>query len=240
MNVLISAYACDPFEGSEPGVGWNWVLLASGVANVWVITRANNRPSIEASAPGRPREYPPRLPRSTSMGSVLEARGEGNETVLHPLAADGRSRGRATSPHTTLLAHSSRHVQYDRCPWFSLDFARPVRLGTGWRSPAGATPAPRLVRGRVVEGEAPAVTQGNNPLRSCGSGCRSADPASLSQPTVRPPAPLSASTGGSMRSAWRPAPTRSWNVRVALIDPGRGYSGPAHSWHAKLRWLLSP
>ena len=47
LRVLISAYACQPGRGSEPGVGWN---VATGMArhhDVWVLTRAKNRPSIE-------------------------------------------------------------------------------------------------------------------------------------------------------------------------------------------------
>ena len=48
LKVLISAYACRPGKGSEPGVGWN---LARDLAQhhcVWAITRVNNRPGIEA------------------------------------------------------------------------------------------------------------------------------------------------------------------------------------------------
>src|SRR4051794_41120823 len=50
MQVLLSAYACEPNKGSEPAVGWNWVreLSRRGI-DVTVITRANNRPSIEAA-----------------------------------------------------------------------------------------------------------------------------------------------------------------------------------------------
>jgi glycosyltransferase involved in cell wall biosynthesis len=48
MKLLLSAYACEPNKGSEPGVGWNWALalLDRGYA-VHVITRSNNRPAIE-------------------------------------------------------------------------------------------------------------------------------------------------------------------------------------------------
>jgi glycosyltransferase involved in cell wall biosynthesis len=49
LQVLISAYACEPHQGSEPGVGWNWsVQAASHGHSVHVVTRANNRNSIEA------------------------------------------------------------------------------------------------------------------------------------------------------------------------------------------------
>lgn len=47
MKVLVSAYACEPHKGSEPGVGWNWVKQISRLHEVWVITRVNNRESIE-------------------------------------------------------------------------------------------------------------------------------------------------------------------------------------------------
>ena len=48
MKVLISAYACEPGRGSEPGVGWNWGKQAARFHEVWVLTRANNRAAIEA------------------------------------------------------------------------------------------------------------------------------------------------------------------------------------------------
>jgi hypothetical protein len=47
MKVLLSAYACEPGKGSEPGVGWSWVRQIARFAEVWVITRANNRGTIE-------------------------------------------------------------------------------------------------------------------------------------------------------------------------------------------------
>ena len=49
MKVLISAYACEPNKGSEPGVGWNWVRAAASSHEVWVLTRANNRSAVEAA-----------------------------------------------------------------------------------------------------------------------------------------------------------------------------------------------
>lgn len=50
MRVLVSAYACEPDRGSEPGVGWAWVELISEFADVTVLTRANNREAIERAA----------------------------------------------------------------------------------------------------------------------------------------------------------------------------------------------
>lgn len=49
MRVLVSAYACEPGKGSEPAVGWNWVRQLSESNELWVLTRANNRQSIEGT-----------------------------------------------------------------------------------------------------------------------------------------------------------------------------------------------
>lgn len=49
LNVLISAYACEPGKGSEPGVAWNLAKELSTRVTLWIITRANNRSVIEAS-----------------------------------------------------------------------------------------------------------------------------------------------------------------------------------------------
>jgi hypothetical protein len=47
LKVLISAYACRPGEGSEPGVGWNIVRELVQYHDVWVLTREDNRASID-------------------------------------------------------------------------------------------------------------------------------------------------------------------------------------------------
>ncbi len=48
MNLLLSAYACEPNMGSEPGAGWHWgIYLAKAGHRVTVLTRSNNRETIE-------------------------------------------------------------------------------------------------------------------------------------------------------------------------------------------------
>jgi len=54
LRILISAYACEPEKGSEPGVGWNWVRQIARFHEVWVITRANNREPIEKALATKP------------------------------------------------------------------------------------------------------------------------------------------------------------------------------------------
>lgn len=46
MKILLSAYACEPNKGSEPGVGWSWAQELAKHHNVWVITRDNNESTI--------------------------------------------------------------------------------------------------------------------------------------------------------------------------------------------------
>ena len=45
--VLLSAYACEPDKGSEPGIGWNLAVNLAARVPVVVLTRANNKTSIE-------------------------------------------------------------------------------------------------------------------------------------------------------------------------------------------------
>ncbi len=48
MKVLLSAYACEPDKGSEPGMGWHWALGIARLGHeVCILTRENNLPSLE-------------------------------------------------------------------------------------------------------------------------------------------------------------------------------------------------
>ncbi|MCF6345309.1 MAG: glycosyltransferase family 4 protein [Thiomicrorhabdus sp.] len=50
QTILLSAYACEPNKGSEPGVGWAWVCeLAKLGHELHVLTRANNKTAIEGA-----------------------------------------------------------------------------------------------------------------------------------------------------------------------------------------------
>lgn len=55
LRILLSAYACEPDKGSEPGIGWHWAgALARAGHEVWVLTRANNRDAIESALAEQP------------------------------------------------------------------------------------------------------------------------------------------------------------------------------------------
>jgi len=54
LKVLISAYACEPGKGSEPGVGWNFSKEMATHHDVWVLTRSNNQTVIEDELAAHP------------------------------------------------------------------------------------------------------------------------------------------------------------------------------------------
>jgi glycosyltransferase involved in cell wall biosynthesis len=54
VKVLVSAYACEPGRGSEPGAGWAWARAAGTVHDVWLLTRANNAGPVEAALAAEP------------------------------------------------------------------------------------------------------------------------------------------------------------------------------------------
>ncbi len=79
MKLLLSAYACEPDKGSEPGVAWHWILeLAQLRHDVWVVTRANNQQAIQRVSPDLSNvrfiyyDLPPWLARLKKRAPVLQ------------------------------------------------------------------------------------------------------------------------------------------------------------------------
>ena len=54
LKILISAYACRPNMGSEPGVGWNIGRVLARHHDIYILTRKNNRSAIEAELTNNP------------------------------------------------------------------------------------------------------------------------------------------------------------------------------------------
>lgn len=52
MKVLISAFACEPGRGSEPGIGWNIVTEIARRHDVWLLTHSHSRTQIENELAG--------------------------------------------------------------------------------------------------------------------------------------------------------------------------------------------
>lgn len=62
MNtILATAYAVNPYKGSEDGMGWNFILQIARNHQVIAITRKNNRPAIESYQREFPNELYPNI-----------------------------------------------------------------------------------------------------------------------------------------------------------------------------------
>jgi glycosyltransferase involved in cell wall biosynthesis len=57
MKVLACAYACNPFHGSEEGVGWGWVNAIAQHHEVWVLTAGYHRRDLEEALRRQPEKY---------------------------------------------------------------------------------------------------------------------------------------------------------------------------------------
>jgi len=57
LKVLVSAYACNPYRGSEPGIGWGFATAIGQQHDVWVLTSEANRLDIEAEMGAHPESY---------------------------------------------------------------------------------------------------------------------------------------------------------------------------------------
>ncbi len=55
-TILASAYAVNPFKGSEDGMGWNFICQIARFNKVIAVTRENNRPHIEKYMAANPNE----------------------------------------------------------------------------------------------------------------------------------------------------------------------------------------
>lgn len=58
MKVFLSAYACEPDKGSEPGVGWRWANGLAGRVDLQILTRESNRSAIEQAVRSLPEGAP--------------------------------------------------------------------------------------------------------------------------------------------------------------------------------------
>ena len=63
MKVFMTAYACEPEIGSEPGVGWGWSNGLAQHVDLTVVTRGNNKGPIEDYYRGHPPTGGRRKPR---------------------------------------------------------------------------------------------------------------------------------------------------------------------------------
>lgn len=56
LNVLINAYAISPNWGSEPGMGWNWIVNLAKYCNLYIITEGEWKDDIETAVQTLPQK----------------------------------------------------------------------------------------------------------------------------------------------------------------------------------------
>jgi glycosyltransferase involved in cell wall biosynthesis len=57
LHILVSAYACEPHRGSEPGIGWGVATALAQHHRVWVVTADLHRAAIEEELANNPRPH---------------------------------------------------------------------------------------------------------------------------------------------------------------------------------------
>ncbi len=57
LRIIVSAYACNPYQGSERGVGWGWVNAIAQHHELWVLTDEVHRADIEKKIADAPERY---------------------------------------------------------------------------------------------------------------------------------------------------------------------------------------
>lgn len=96
MKILLSAYACEPNKGSEPGVGWSWATEYAKQHQVWV-----GLPCI-AIATGGPGILLDEFKESTVIGDNYEECVDKISKCIEELLADEQKR----QQQSTLLRKS--------------------------------------------------------------------------------------------------------------------------------------
>ncbi len=154
LKVLVSAYACRPGEGSEPGVGWNVVRELVKYHDIWVLTREDNRASIETELantplPGLQFIYcePPSLIQKLNHNQRL--------VYLHYYLWQIKAYSVAKTLHSQLEFDIAHHVTYVRYSTPSFLALLPVPFV--WGPVGGAESAPAVfwtdfsIRSKIYE-----------------------------------------------------------------------------------------
>jgi hypothetical protein len=113
LHVCISAYACNPSTGSEPGIGWNLVREVARRHRVWAMTRRKNQPSIAAALARTP------LPKLTMVyvdlpRAVLACKHGSVGTELYYRAWQRAARRIADRLHARVGFDVTQHVTFGR------------------------------------------------------------------------------------------------------------------------------
>lgn len=141
MRVLVSAYACEPGEGSEPGAGWAWVRAAALRHETWLLTRANNRDAIEAALAAEPELQLHPIYLDLSSRALRLKRGS-RGVHLYYLLWQRRCRRVASELHEKHRFDVAHHVTF-AVDWMPSAVIGLPELPSIWGPVGGAAPFPK-------------------------------------------------------------------------------------------------
>ena len=136
MRILAFAYACEPDKGSEPAAGWLWVRMLARMAEVWVVTRANNREAIEARLE--------QLPERSQLHFVY--------IDLPPWARFWKRGGRGVRVYYLLWQLAALRKARSLNVMMEFDVIWHLTLANAWLGSVGGWVGPRFVFGPVGGG----------------------------------------------------------------------------------------
>lgn len=145
-RVLASAYACDPGQGSEPGIGWNWARQIARRHQLTLLTRVNNVDAVRSAA--------------RAEGLPMEVLGHDLPPTLRAWKRGSRGAMAYAYLWQRSLVRRARLVMAARAPF---DVAHHLTFASGWM-PSGLAELglpfvfgpvgehPRLARGHMGPG----------------------------------------------------------------------------------------
>jgi glycosyltransferase involved in cell wall biosynthesis len=151
MKVLMSAYACEPGKGSEPGAGWAWTRAAALEHEVWVLTRENNRHAIEGALAEEPELNLHPVYLDLSPRARWWKRGQ-RGVRLYYLLWQRQARRVATRLHAEHQFDVAHHITFG-VDWLPAGVVAIPGLPAVWGPVGGTAPFPwRLVRWLGIRG----------------------------------------------------------------------------------------
>lgn len=154
MKILLSSYACEPGQGSEPGIGWNVAREIAKYYQVWVLTSNTHRSAIEAELNHTPVSNL-HFVYFDPLGWTIDWKGKPQGVQLHYYLWQIETYFVARSLHQHFEFDFLHHVTYGR--YWGPSFLVLLPVAFLWGPVAGGESAPRAfwqdfsIRGKVYE-----------------------------------------------------------------------------------------
>lgn len=139
-KVLVSAYACRPQGGSEPGAGWAWCKAAARDHDVWLLTRGKFAHEIAEELAVRPVPSLTVVPLELPPWLLRLRRRHADVYWYYPLwqRLAGRTAKRLEAEHSFDVVH---HLTF-AVDWMTAGVVRPSAAKVIWGPVGGSTAVP--------------------------------------------------------------------------------------------------